>query len=179
MNSASVTNFLNVKNRRIYQGKLGGFFIMKDGKKMYKPTAVFRQVGANGTKTRVTAANVNVPGAIKRKVRSNAGVKRAVTKNVSVTKPKSPRPQNKKAMKGRQFGNLDDFRGQVKILKDLAKGKGPVKAPGHYSSDVEVKGRDGKMWRTFRVYHIDEQGDERYELVWIRDMSQDDRSRYM
>ena len=100
-------------------------------------------------------------------------------KNVSVTKPKSPRPQNKKAMKGRQFGNLDDFKGQVKILKDLAKGKGPVKAPGHYSSDVEVKGRDGKMWRTFRVYHIDEQGDERYELVWIRDMSQDDRSRYV
>lgn len=146
MNPASATIFLNVKNRRIYQGKLGGFFIMRDGKKVYKPTAVFRQVGATGTKTRVTATNVNVPGAIKRKVRSDAGVKRV-----------SPRPQKTRMTKR-----------QVKVLKGMARGKGPAKAPGHYSSNVDVKGRDGKMWRTFRVYYIDEQGDERYELVWIR-----------
>ena len=76
MNSASNTNFLNSKNRRIYQGKSGGFFIMKqDGTKKYKPTAAFRQVG-NGSKTKVTAANANVPNAIRRKTRKNAGVTR-------------------------------------------------------------------------------------------------------
>jgi len=76
MNSAATTNFLNTKGRRIYQGKVGGYFIMKDGKKVYKPTAAFRQVGANGTKSKVTSTSANVPGAIRRKVRSNAGVKR-------------------------------------------------------------------------------------------------------
>ena len=77
MNSASTTNFLNAKGRRIYQGKSGGFFVMKsDGTKKYKPTAAFRQVGNSGAKSKVTSANANVPKAIARKVRKNAGVKR-------------------------------------------------------------------------------------------------------
>jgi hypothetical protein len=76
MNSAATTNFLNTKGRRIYQGKVGGYFIMKDGKKVYKPKAAFRQVGANGNKSKVTSTSANVPGAIRRKVRSNVGVSR-------------------------------------------------------------------------------------------------------
>lgn len=78
MNSASSTNFLNAKRRRIYQGPSGGFYVMKDGKKVYRPTAAFRQVG-NGAATKVTAKNANVPAAIKRAVRKNAGVKRGST----------------------------------------------------------------------------------------------------
>jgi hypothetical protein len=62
---------------------------------------------------------------------------------------------------------MDHFKMEVKAYKDMAKGKAPAKAPGHYSSDVSVKGRDGKMWRTFRVYQIG--GEGRYELVWVRD----------
>ena len=109
MNSAATTNFLNTKGRRIYQGKVGGYFIMKDGKKMYKPTAAFRQVGANGNKSRVTSTSANVPGAIKRKVRSNAGVKRG------------PRA----AMKSPNAGNLTRM-----LFKSPVKKAAPKKALG-------------------------------------------------
>lgn len=67
-----------------------------------------------------------------------------------------------------RFDNIDDFTKHVKSLKNLARGKGPVKSPGHYSSNDIVKGRDENMWRNFRVYYVDQGGDERYELVWIR-----------
>ena len=67
-----------------------------------------------------------------------------------------------------RFDNIDDFTKHVKSLKNLARGKAPVKSPGHYSSNDIVKGRDENRWRNFRVYYIDASGDERYELVWVR-----------
>ena len=67
-----------------------------------------------------------------------------------------------------RFDNIDDFTKHVKSLKNLERGKAPVKSPGHYSSNDMVKGRDENMWRNFRVYYIDASGDERYELVWVR-----------
>jgi len=76
---------------------------MKDGKKVYKPKAAFRQVGANGNKSKVTSTSANVPGAIKRKVRSNAGVKRgprAAMKNLlnSMGVVKKAAPKKVKAL---------------------------------------------------------------------------------
>lgn len=102
MNSASTTNFLNSKGRRIYQGKSGGFFVMKaDGTKKYKPTAAFRQVGNNGTKSKVSASNKNVPRAIVRKMRKNAGQKRGT----GGRKPTSARGMMKAGMTPNE-GNL-------------------------------------------------------------------------
>jgi hypothetical protein len=71
-------------------------------------------------------------------------------------------------MEARFDNDIDGFKKHVNSLKNLAKGKGPAKAPGHYSSDQTVKGRDENMWRNFRVYYVDASGDERYELVWVR-----------
>jgi hypothetical protein len=70
-------------------------------------------------------------------------------------------------MEARFDNDIDGFTKYVKSLKNLAKGKAPVKSPGHYSSDQTVKGRDENMWKTMRVYYIDQDGDERWELVWI------------
>ena len=111
MNSASNTNFLNSQNRRIYQGKSGGFFVMKkDGTKKYKPTAAFRRIG-DGAKTKVTAANANVPTAIRRKTRSNAGAKRTM------------RTPNEGDLTRKLFAS-------PKARKPAAKKAGPVKRPG-------------------------------------------------
>ena len=70
-------------------------------------------------------------------------------------------------MEARFDNDIDGITKHVKSLKNLAKGKAPVKSPGHYSSDQIVKGRDENMWKTMRVYYIDSYGDERWELVWI------------
>jgi len=75
-NSETATPFRNSTKRVIFRGKSGGYFVKKaDGTKKYSPTASFRQVG-NGPMTKVTTANTNVPSAIARKVRKNAGAKR-------------------------------------------------------------------------------------------------------
>ena len=155
MNSASNTNFLNSKSRRIYQGKLGGFFVIKkDGTKKYKPTAAFRQVG-DGVKTKVTAANANVPNAIRRKTRKNAGVKRGMrTPNegnltrMLFASPKARKPAAKKAGPAKRPGRKPTTaRGMMKAgmspnegalfrnifrtpPKPAAKKAGPAKRPG-------------------------------------------------
>ena len=67
--------------------------------------------------------------------------------------------------------DMNAFTARVKTLKTLARGNAPSKAPGYYSSDNVVKGRDGNMWKIHRVYHVDTSSDycdERYTLVWIR-----------
>ena len=74
-------------------------------------------------------------------------------------------------MASRFENDMEAFTKQVKSLKNLARGNAPSKSPGCYSSHEIVNGRDGNMWRNFRVYHTDTLGgycDERYELVWIR-----------
>lgn len=73
--SATATAFKNSSNRRIYQGEKGGFFVLKDGKKIYSPKAAFRQVG-DGNKAKVTRGTANVPTPLRRAVRKNAGTKR-------------------------------------------------------------------------------------------------------
>jgi len=65
--------------------------------------------------------------------------------------------------------DFNAFNTQVKILKNLAKGKSPAKSPGYYSSHEIIIGRDGNLWKNARVYHIDTSDgflDERYVLVW-------------
>jgi len=65
--------------------------------------------------------------------------------------------------------DVNAFTTCVKALKNLAKGKAPTKAPGCYSSDTIVTGRDGNQWKNARVYYIDTSdgySDERYQLVW-------------
>jgi hypothetical protein len=56
----------------------------------------------------------------------------------------------------------------IKELKKSARGNSPSKSPGYFSDTDRVLGRDGKVWKTHRVYFTDEGGDERYELVWIK-----------
>ena len=61
------------------------------------------------------------------------------------------------------------FLALVKTMKNLAKGKGPTKSPGCYSSHEVAVGRDGNKWMNKRIYHIqtiDGCIDERYSLVW-------------
>lgn len=74
----SATKFLNMKQRRIMAGPKGGFYIMKDGKKVYGPKAAFRKVGANGTVMKLASTNSNVPKDLRRKapVRKAGGLPR-------------------------------------------------------------------------------------------------------
>ena len=147
MNSAANTNFLDVRGRRIRQGKSGGFFVMKDGKKVYKPTAAFRQVG-DGPKSKVTSKNSNVPNAIRRKVRKNAGVARTPNQGAmfrkifkSPAKKAGPRKVRKNAGAKRMMaagmtpnaGNLTRMlfaTPKKTVRKPAAKKYGPAKRPG-------------------------------------------------
>ena len=76
----SSTNFLNSKQRRIFQSEKGAFFVKTAaGKKSYGPKAAFRKPGADGSVRKLTKSNANVPRKIApaaRKVRKNAGVAR-------------------------------------------------------------------------------------------------------
>ena len=65
------------------------------------------------------------------------------------------------------FTDMNQFLNHVKQLKKLAKGNAPVKSPGHYSDNDVVIGRNGKTWRTQRVYYYPDNDIERYELVWV------------
>ena len=76
------TNFLNSKMRRIFVSAAGKYFAKTDdGKRVYRPKAAFRKVGAEGSTNKLTKSNV-VPNAIRpsmiagRKTRKNAGGKR-------------------------------------------------------------------------------------------------------
>ena len=73
------TNFLNSKMRRIFVSAAGKYFAKTDdGKRVYRPKAAFRKVGAEGSMNKLTKSNV-VPNAIRpamiagRKTRKNAG----------------------------------------------------------------------------------------------------------
>lgn len=73
------TNFLNSKMRRIFVSAAGKYFAKtNDGKRVYKPKAVYRKVGANGSMNKLKKNNT-VPTPIRpaavagRKVRSNKG----------------------------------------------------------------------------------------------------------
>ena len=77
--SPTPTNFLNIKSRRIFQGERGGFFVKRaaDNKKLYKPKAAFRKVGANGNVSKLAPKNrESVPTKLRRAIRKNAGMKR-------------------------------------------------------------------------------------------------------
>ena len=156
-NSAAKTNFLNSKGRRIFQGKSGGFFVMKaDGTKKYKPTAAFRQVG-EGAKTKVGASNTNIPSAIARKVRSNAGTKRGPREGTAERraaamfnrKPATTRKVRKNAgpMKKMAAGVspnsgeltrmlLANYNKKPAARKPAAKKAGPAKRPGRKPTTV-------------------------------------------
>jgi histone H1/5 len=156
-NSAAKTNFLNSKGRRIFQGKSGGFFVMKaDGTKKYKPTAAFRQVG-EGAKTKVGASNTNIPSAIARKVRSNAGMKRGPREGTAERraaamfnrKPATARKVRKNAgpMKKMAAGAspnsgdltrmlLANYNKKPAARKPAAKKAGPAKRPGRKPTTV-------------------------------------------
>jgi hypothetical protein len=80
--SNTSTNFLNSKQRRIFLSAAGKYFSKtEDGKRVYKPKAAFRKVGAEGSVNKLTKANV-VPTPIRpaavagRATRKNAGVPR-------------------------------------------------------------------------------------------------------
>jgi len=73
------TNFLNSKMRRIFVSAAGKYFAKtNDGKRIYKPKAAFRKVGANGSMNKLKKSNT-VPTPIRpaavagRKTRMNKG----------------------------------------------------------------------------------------------------------
>ena len=59
------------------------------------------------------------------------------------------------------------FKNRVKEFNKLSRGKGPAKGPGYYSSDQIVTGRDGKQWKNLSVFFEDNNGEERWVLVWV------------
>jgi hypothetical protein len=76
------TNFLNSKMRRIFVSAAGKYFAKtEEGKRIYKPKAAFRKVGADGSMNKLKKSNT-VPTPIRpsmiagRKTRKNAGGKR-------------------------------------------------------------------------------------------------------
>jgi hypothetical protein len=73
------TNFLNSKMRRIFVSAAGKYFAKtNDGKRIYRPKAVYRKVGANGSMNKLKKSNT-VPTPIRpaavagRKTRMNKG----------------------------------------------------------------------------------------------------------
>ena len=105
--SATATAFKNRSNRRIYQGEKGGFFVLKDGKKIYSPKAAFRQVG-DGNKAKVTRATANVPTPLRRAVRKNAGKARGPREGTAERRAaamfKSPKARKVRSNKGVKRG---------------------------------------------------------------------------
>ena len=63
--------------------------------------------------------------------------------------------------------SMNSFKTCVKEFKKLSKGLCPAKGPGYYSPEAVVIGRDGQQWKKISVFVVDENGDERYELVWV------------
>ena len=83
--SATSTNFLNSKMRRIYQSTRGKFFSKDGDNKYYGVKAMYRTVGRTGARKKILEkSNVNVPAPLQRaviagrKARSNKGVKRGM-----------------------------------------------------------------------------------------------------
>jgi len=79
------TNFLNSKQRRIFQSARGAFFARSGDKKFYKPVAAFRKAGGEGATVKLVRGNASVPLAIRSKVRAvrkNKGVARGPREGV-------------------------------------------------------------------------------------------------
>ena len=141
MNSASNTNFLATSGNRIMQGSKGGFFTMKkDGTKKYQPKAAFRQVG-NGLRSKVTATNVNVPAALRRKVRKNAGVKRGPSTVVRKAAPGRKPTTVKGMMKAGMTPNEGDLFRQIfktpPVRKTAVRKIGPSLPRGRKATTVK------------------------------------------
>ena len=132
--SGDKTQFRNSKERVIYKGERGGFYVKKaNGTKSYNPVAAFRQMN-NGSLTKVTVQTVNVPSPIRRAVRKNAGVTRgpregtllrrmnAESKKLAAKGPRRVR-SNKGVARGPREGTL--LRRMNTESKKLA-AKGPV-----------------------------------------------------
>ena len=76
---ATSTNFLNSKQRRIFQSERGAFFARAGDKKVYKPVAAFRKAGGDGATVKIAGGNASVPVSIRPKARAarkNKGVAR-------------------------------------------------------------------------------------------------------
>ena len=97
------TNFLNSKQRRIFQSARGAFFARSGDKKFYKPVAAFRKAGGEGATVKIVRGNASVPLAIRSKVRAvrkNKGVARGpregvVQRRMNVQAAKGPRKVRK------------------------------------------------------------------------------------
>ena len=78
-NKSTATNFLNSLKRRIYTGAKGGYFALAagTGKKVYGVKARYKRASGKTTVFKINKQVGNVPVRIRRKVRSNKGVKRA------------------------------------------------------------------------------------------------------
>lgn len=87
--SATATNFLNSKMRRIFQSTRGKFFAKVGEKKTYGIKAIYRTVGRTGARKKILEkSNVNVPAVLQgaaikgckphkqHKTRANKGVMR-------------------------------------------------------------------------------------------------------
>jgi hypothetical protein len=92
------TNYLNSKQRRIFHGDRGGYFVRTASGKSYDPKAGYRKAGGEGATVKITAGRNNtsmIPAKIRpaarkggklsyktalvgRKVRKNKGVRRVV-----------------------------------------------------------------------------------------------------
>ncbi len=118
--SATATAFKNSVNRRIYQGEKGGFFVLKDGKKVYSPKASFRQVG-DGNKAKVTRATANVPTPLRRAVRKNAGKARGPREGTAERRAaamfKSPKARKVRSNKGVKRGPKKAPVGALAMMK--------------------------------------------------------------
>ena len=136
--SAVNTNFLNSKGRRIYKGERGSYFVKRaDGKKVYGLRAAFRQVGANGVKTKLTKSNIgSIPSPLRRAARKNAGVKRKspAARKAPVRRrkaPAAPRSPNQGALQ-RKMNNEAKRLALARVkkaLKPRAPRARPVRSP--------------------------------------------------
>ena len=79
MRKYSATNFLNSLKRRIYVGDKGGYFALAagTGKKVYGVKARYKRASGSTNVMKINKQVGNVPLKIRRKVRSNKGVRRA------------------------------------------------------------------------------------------------------
>jgi len=106
--SSTSTNFLNSKKRRIFVSGSGAFYAKsEDGKKIYKPKAMFRST-ASGSMRRIAAHNA-VPNAIKSKKfrmskrKAPGSPKRRVAKkNIMVFSPGGTLYKSMRAMMARK-----------------------------------------------------------------------------
>ncbi len=122
----SSTNFLNSKQRRIFQSEKGAFFVKTAvGKKSYGPKAAFRKAGADGSVRKVTASNTNVPKKIAPSRKS--GANKAMTKAAALRRAMKAR-QAKAAARGPRSVKFGSAEAQKMMAKLMNKTYAPPKA---------------------------------------------------